>query len=196
LHPRALVLLLLVASGCYVGVRGGPAYDLDGDRRGVAVDVVAGAEMHFSPMSGSPVDRRFAAYDSLGVTRIPAAGAHHTGIVYELGGSALVQLQRDKPTDAAGRATFVRLDASIFIGTLPGLGEGKNVGTVVGAQGLVEIERYWDGWALRAGAGIRTTSVQIAAAPDDFEGSYAPVGALTFEYTPVVARAVARAFGR
>jgi len=191
-----LAVLLVGLSGCYVTARGGPSFGFDGDRRGATLEVLVGSEIHFGggEPSASPRDRRFAAFNSLGYKRLHVAGAHHSGAIYEVGAAALLPVQRGPRA-----MTLLRADLSGAIGYVGGIEGTNNVGTVIRALALVELERYWDGWAIRVGAGVVTESVVVEETvpePQEYEGSYAPVGAVTVELTPLVARAFAKLMGR
>ena len=200
MRERAAAGVLAVLAGCYVTARGGPSYGFDGTRRGTSVEVLVGVEAHLGPggMQASPIGRRLAIYNSLGFKQAPAAGADREGAIYEIGGAAFLPLRERKRGDAPGVATLVRADVSGAIGGLAGLEGSTNVGTIVRAMGLVGLEQYWDGWAVRAGGGIMLESVVVEERmpnPQKHEGSYAPVGAVTVEFTPLVVRMLRSLFG-
>lgn len=76
---------------------------------------------------------------------------------------------------------------------------GNGVGHALRAMALGEVERFHRGWALRLGGVVAAETVLVAhdaGGPKVYETFYAPVGAVTFEFTPVITRALRQDAGR
>ncbi len=95
----------------------------------------------------------------------------------------------------AAYATQLRVDVSGSLGYLSGVegssgSSANHIGTFVRTLGLISVEQHFGpnfGYALRLGGGVLANWVTVDQVDDveQHEGSYSPIVAFTFVFTPI-----------